>query len=217
MVEGCSHSAINIRIGVSASMCSRICAIARNCLIAVELSMARLAKLVRSGCTSSSIRRNVAIAPLLARSSAVGSFSLLRIALCNCLAFTRKWMCPIPSPSARMAAASDLRAIASAVSAPWASSSNAAMIGASEVSLAGSFALNRLAAAERSLGAVRSSEKLRALLAACSAPAWSVEIRSWAGLIASRSAAYRDSRSAFSESLNRIEVYHLISVRPSMS
>jgi hypothetical protein len=40
-----------MRIGASASMCRRICAIARNWRIAVELSIASAAKFERSGFT----------------------------------------------------------------------------------------------------------------------------------------------------------------------
>jgi hypothetical protein len=66
---GCSHSAISMRIGASASMWCRICAMARNWRIAVLVSIASAAKLTRSGFTSASSSRRREIALLLAMSS----------------------------------------------------------------------------------------------------------------------------------------------------
>ncbi len=123
------------------------------------LSIASAAKLVRSGCTRSRMSRSTTIAPLLARSSVLSGSTRRRIALWSWLALTRKWTQPIPSPSARIAAASVLRASAPSRSAVAASLSRASTMGMRLVSLSGCSSVSRFAAADSASGSVRSPPK----------------------------------------------------------
>ncbi len=80
--------------------------------VAVLASIASAPKLLRRGFSSAIARRRCTTAPLLARSRLPSGSMRRRMALWSCLAFTRKWIQPMPSPSARIAAARVLRATA---------------------------------------------------------------------------------------------------------
>ena len=163
MVVGCSHSAISMRIGLSASTWWRIWAMVRNRRMAVEFSIASAAKLVRRGfaCSISSFIR--AKAAWLARSSLPSGSIRRRMAFCSWLELTRKCTQPMPSPSARIAAATVSRRCATSSSALVAKASIWAMIGLRLTSLSGCSAVSVLAAAESAAGSVSASANSAAM------------------------------------------------------
>ena len=107
---GCSHSAIehaDRRVGIDMARGSapsrgtggrRCCS--RSPARRSSSAAASLRRASRASCTS---------AAWLARSSLPSGSMRRRIAFCSCEAFTRKWIQPMPSPSARIAAAATSR------------------------------------------------------------------------------------------------------------